>query len=118
MDVEVLLVSVEGDDGMRVPVKVLSCDTISQAKEKLLDAIYKATPVSQRPALTSIDLGESHTHAPHTSSLSHTQKHQFHSYTHKHKSLIHILTYTHSLSLSLSLSLRVHQVSSRLPDLA
>ena len=58
MDVEVLLVTVEADDGLRVPVKVLSCDTISQVKEKLLDVIYKTTPVSQRPALTSIDLGK------------------------------------------------------------
>jgi plexin A len=58
MDVEVLSVTVEADDGLRVPVKVLSCDTISQVKEKLLDAIYKATPVSHRPSLTTIDLGE------------------------------------------------------------
>ena len=58
MDVETLSVTVEADDGLRVPVKVLSCDTISQVKEKLLDVIYKATPVSHRPSLTSIDLGE------------------------------------------------------------
>ena len=58
MDGEVLTVTVEADDGLRVPVKVLDCDTISQVKEKLLDSIYKATPVSKRPSLTSIDLGE------------------------------------------------------------
>ena len=57
MDVEVLTVTVEADDGLRIPVKVLDCDTISQVKEKMLDVIYKATPVSNRPALTSIDLG-------------------------------------------------------------
>ena len=58
MDVEVLTVHVEADDGLKVPVKVLDCDTISQVKEKLLDAVYKATPVSKRPSLTSVDLGE------------------------------------------------------------
>ena len=58
MDVEVLSVMVEAGDGVRIPVKVLDCDTISQVKEKLLDAVYKATPVSKRPALTSIDLGQ------------------------------------------------------------
>ena len=57
MDVEVVNVTVESDDGLRTPVKLLDCDTVSQAKEKLLDAIYKATPISQRPALTSVDLG-------------------------------------------------------------
>ena len=57
MDVNILLVTVEADDGVKIPVKVLDCDTISQVKEKLLDTIYKATPVSGRPALTSIDLG-------------------------------------------------------------
>ena len=57
MDVEVLSVTVEAGEGVRVPVKVLDCDTISQVKEKLLDAVYKATPVSKRPSLTSVDLG-------------------------------------------------------------
>ena len=57
MDVEVLSVTVDTGEGMRVPVKVLDCDTISQVKEKLLDAVYKATPVSKRPSLTSVDLG-------------------------------------------------------------
>ena len=58
MDVEVLTVTVEADDGIKVPVKVLNCDTISQVKEKILDSVYKATPVSKRPDLTSVDLGE------------------------------------------------------------
>ena len=57
MDVEVVNVTVESDDGLKTPVKLLDCDTVSQAKEKVLDAIYKATPISQRPALTSVDLG-------------------------------------------------------------
>lgn len=40
---EVINATVESEDGLRVPVKVLDCDTISQAKEKVLDAIYKVT---------------------------------------------------------------------------
>nr|KAF6420993.1 plexin B1 [Molossus molossus] len=31
-----------------VPVKVLDCDTISQAKEKMLDQLYKGVPLAQR----------------------------------------------------------------------
>ena len=41
VDMEVINATVESEDGLRVPVKVLDCDTISQAKEKLLDAVYK-----------------------------------------------------------------------------
>lgn len=41
MDVEVIDVAVDLEDGLRVPVKMLDCDTISQAKEKLLDAMYR-----------------------------------------------------------------------------
>ena len=41
MDVEVINATVECEDGLRVPVKLLNCDTVSQAKEKLLDAVYK-----------------------------------------------------------------------------
>ena len=41
MDVEVIDVGVDLEDGLRVPVKMLDCDTISQAKEKLLDAMYR-----------------------------------------------------------------------------
>ena len=39
------------------PVKVLDCDTISQVKEKILDAIYKNAPFSSRPTKETIDLG-------------------------------------------------------------
>ena len=49
--------TVETEDGLRVPVKLLDCDTISQAKEKLLDSMHKAAPVSKRPKLTEVDLG-------------------------------------------------------------
>lgn len=37
-------------------VKVLSCDTITQVKEKLLDAFFKGTPYSKRPSLNDLDL--------------------------------------------------------------
>ncbi|XP_022901683.1 plexin-A2 [Onthophagus taurus] len=44
------------DHNDNVPVKVLDCDTISQVKEKALDAIYRATPNSQRPRKEDLDL--------------------------------------------------------------
>lgn len=40
-----------------VEVKVLDCDTISQTKAKILDAIYKTSPYSQRPKKNELDLG-------------------------------------------------------------
>ena len=58
VDVVPINATVEAEDGLRVPVKLLDCDTISQAKEKLLDTMFKAAPVSQRPKLTEVDLGE------------------------------------------------------------
>ena len=39
-------------------VKVLDCDSISQVKEKILDAIYKNAPYSSRPLRDDLDLGE------------------------------------------------------------
>nr|XP_012323057.1 plexin-B1 isoform X2 [Aotus nancymaae] len=39
-----------------VPVKVLDCDTISQAKEKMLDQLYKGVPLSQRPDPRTLDV--------------------------------------------------------------
>ena len=41
VDVEVVDVLVDSEDGLRVQVKLLDCDTVSQVKEKLLDATYK-----------------------------------------------------------------------------
>lgn len=38
-------------------MKVLNCDTITQVKEKILDAIYKNVPYSQRPRAVDMDLG-------------------------------------------------------------
>ncbi|KAK6747668.1 hypothetical protein RB195_000705 [Necator americanus] len=37
-------------------VRAIACDTISQLKQKILDNIFKRTPHSQRPAITSFDL--------------------------------------------------------------
>lgn len=39
-----------------VPVKVLDCDTISQAKEKMLDQLYKGVPLAQRPDSRTLDV--------------------------------------------------------------
>lgn len=38
-------------------VKVLNCDTITQVKEKILDAIYRSAPFSNRPDKDDLDLG-------------------------------------------------------------
>ncbi|KAK4302726.1 hypothetical protein Pmani_025199 [Petrolisthes manimaculis] len=43
-------------EGGETPVKVLDCDTISQVKEKSLDAIYRSYPYSQRPRREDLDL--------------------------------------------------------------
>ncbi|XP_076304731.1 plexin-A2-like isoform X2 [Tachypleus tridentatus] len=43
-------------ENIETPVKVLDCDTISQVKEKALDAIYKSTPYSQRPSKDDLEL--------------------------------------------------------------
>lgn len=49
--------SVDGPmEGDETPVKVLDCDTISQVKEKSLDAIYRSYPYSQRPRREDLDL--------------------------------------------------------------
>lgn len=39
-------------------MKVLDCDTISQAKEKMLDQLYKGVPLAQRPDSRTLDVGE------------------------------------------------------------
>lgn len=55
----------ENENAPEVTVKSLNCDTVTQVKEKLLDAVYKGTPYSQRPKASDMDLGEdarTHTH--------------------------------------------------------
>ena len=39
-------------------VKVHTCDSISQIKEKILDTIYRTTPYSHRPPKEELDLGK------------------------------------------------------------
>uniref|UniRef100_A0A8D0NAJ4 Sema domain-containing protein n=1 Tax=Sus scrofa TaxID=9823 RepID=A0A8D0NAJ4_PIG len=46
----------ESEGSAHVPVKVLNCDSITQAKDKLLDAVYKGIPYSQRPKAEDMDL--------------------------------------------------------------
>lgn len=43
-------------EAQSVPVKVLDCDTISQAKEKMLDQLYKGVPLAQRPDSRTLDV--------------------------------------------------------------
>ncbi|XP_078517854.1 plexin-A1 isoform X1 [Lissotriton helveticus] len=49
-------VNPENENAPEIPVKVLNCDTITQVKEKLLDAVYKGVPYSQRPKASDMDL--------------------------------------------------------------
>ncbi|XP_077845006.1 plexin-A3 isoform X5 [Macaca mulatta] len=46
----------ENEGSAQVPVKVLNCDSITQAKDKLLDTVYKGIPYSQRPKAEDMDL--------------------------------------------------------------
>ncbi|XP_018581159.1 plexin-A1-like [Scleropages formosus] len=49
-------VNPENENAPEVIVKCLNCDTITQVKEKLLDAVYKGSPYSQRPKAGDMDL--------------------------------------------------------------
>ncbi|XP_051961072.1 plexin-A2-like [Xyrauchen texanus] len=49
-------VNPENENSPEIPVKVLNCDTITQVKEKILDAVYKNMPYSQRPKSVDMDL--------------------------------------------------------------
>lgn len=40
----------------KIQCKVLDCDTISQVKSKILDALFKNTPFSMRPSIHEVDL--------------------------------------------------------------
>lgn len=54
----------DNENSPEIPVKVLNCDTITQVKEKILDAVYKNMPYSQRPRAVDMDLGRAQTHTP------------------------------------------------------
>uniref|UniRef100_A0A4W3KHB7 Plexin-A1 n=1 Tax=Callorhinchus milii TaxID=7868 RepID=A0A4W3KHB7_CALMI len=49
-------VNPENENSPEIPVKVLNCDTVTQVKDKLLDAVYKGVPYSQRPKAADMDL--------------------------------------------------------------
>ena len=49
---------VEPENGDDINIKLLDCDSITQAKEKVLDALYKNCPASKRPQLTEVDLSK------------------------------------------------------------
>ncbi|KAK7915393.1 hypothetical protein WMY93_011154 [Mugilogobius chulae] len=49
-------VNPENENAPEVLVKSLNCDTVTQVKEKILDAVYKGTPYSQRPKASDMDL--------------------------------------------------------------
>jgi hypothetical protein len=51
---------VQDDLDEKIQCKVLDCDTISQVKSKILDALYKNTPFSMRPSIHEVDLGMYH----------------------------------------------------------
>ena len=44
------------ENSHEISVKVLNCDTLSQIKEKVLDAFYKGYPYSRRPRADELDL--------------------------------------------------------------
>lgn len=51
-------VNPDNENSPEIPVKVLNCDTVTQVKEKILDAVYKNMPYSLRPRAADMDLGE------------------------------------------------------------
>uniref|UniRef100_A0A8C7IL90 Plexin-A1 n=1 Tax=Oncorhynchus kisutch TaxID=8019 RepID=A0A8C7IL90_ONCKI len=49
-------VNPENENAPEVAVKGLNCDTVTQVKEKLLDAVLKGSPYSQRPKASDMDM--------------------------------------------------------------
>ena len=47
---------VETDDGGRFPIRLLDCDTITQAKEKIMDVAFRSVKASQRHNLSEVDI--------------------------------------------------------------
>lgn len=52
----VILHIIQDDLDEKLQCKVLDCDTISQVKSKILDALFKNTPFSMRPSVHEVDL--------------------------------------------------------------
>ena len=73
---------VEPENGEDVPIKLLDCDSITQAKEKVLDALYKNCPASKRPQLTEIDLSKCDVPCPYAGAVNvhivHVRVSEFH----------------------------------------
>lgn len=46
----------------KIQCKVLDCDTVSQVKSKILDALFKNMPFSLRPSIYEVDLGNTNCH--------------------------------------------------------
>lgn len=53
-----LEVLVQGEGPDVTPVKALTCDTISQVKDKIIEQVYRNLPYSQRPKVDNVTLGE------------------------------------------------------------
>jgi hypothetical protein len=53
---QVLCCVVQEELEEEVVVRVLDCDSITQVKGKILDAVYKNTPFSLRPTTEEVDL--------------------------------------------------------------
>lgn len=47
---------IQDDLDEKIQCKVLDCDTITQVKSKVLDALFKNTPFSMRPSVHDLDL--------------------------------------------------------------
>ena len=56
---QTLVVLIDEEGTVIKEVKVLDVDTISQAKEKILDAIHRNKPYSSRPSANQVSLGTS-----------------------------------------------------------
>eukprot|EP00731_Ephydatia_muelleri_P001990 Em0001g1990a len=56
LDVNVVEAIVDTENNDVIPIKLLASDTITQTKEKILDALFKNCPASKRPQLTDVDL--------------------------------------------------------------
>lgn len=56
---------VQDDFDDKVQCKVLDCDSISQVKSKILDALFKNTPFSMRPSVHEVDLEWRHGRSGH-----------------------------------------------------
>lgn len=57
VDYRYVVIHLQQDDQVqKLHCRVLDCDSISQVKAKLLDALYKTSPASSRPSVYEIDL--------------------------------------------------------------